>query len=134
MADQLISFKTAELANEKGFNLSTPKLYQVRLEGKFSLIESYHGYDSDIPAPTQSGLQKWLRDNKIHITVDYQPNVCDRAFNYSNINSYTFKINYNNKANNLMSIIEYGLTYDTYELALERALQQSLKIVNRWKE
>jgi hypothetical protein len=66
MEETLVSYTTAVLAKEKGFNLRTESLYRSATQ----IIYSIHGYDFDIAAPTQTALQKWLRDvHKLHIEI-----------------------------------------------------------------
>ena len=82
MKDQLIIFETAKLAKEKGFNIPCPLAYH---EGNLEGSEEYLGQElfdaEDIDnaklndydcylAPTQSLLQKWLREeHKINVDV-----------------------------------------------------------------
>lgn len=58
MEDTLITFETAELAKEKGFNIPCKHLYDIKT-GEYS--DGYI-FGDVILAPTQSLLQKWLRD------------------------------------------------------------------------
>lgn len=69
--EDLISFKTAKLANEKGFNVWCSSAYcHLEFLGMATEIE-YNTFIKDTyPAPTQSILQKWLRENyNIHVEV-----------------------------------------------------------------
>jgi len=71
--EDLITFETANLANEKGFNVWCSSAYfSTEYLGMATEID----YDTFIKdtylAPTQSVLQKWLRKNyHIHISVEY---------------------------------------------------------------
>ena len=77
MEDQLISFETAKLAKEKGFSNKVLYYYDDDKEKKINLNKygpitknSNTGVNST-SAPTQSSLQKWLREvHKIHIMVE----------------------------------------------------------------
>jgi|15BtaG_2_1085339.scaffolds.fasta_scaffold00708_17 hypothetical protein len=74
MKEKLIEFTTAKLAKEKGFNQRWSHYYTWNDEkhilcGDFGVCDSSYGIPStehsDIPvayAPTQSLLQKWLRE------------------------------------------------------------------------
>jgi len=77
MKDELIEFKTAALAKEKGFNIETYALYSAGElfnpeDSSISVLgipdDSLHKFnhnkcvDSTCSAPTQSLLQKWLRE------------------------------------------------------------------------
>lgn len=82
MKEKVIEVDTAKLAKEKGFDIPTPYYYhpQYGLHTSFfsyenSNNENYNskewapGYYS---APTQSLLQKWLRDEwDTHIKIDF---------------------------------------------------------------
>ena len=68
------------------------------------------------PAPTQSLLQKWLREkHKIHITI----------FSSSQ-ESWMFRIT---KPNQMLTEGIYGEDFITYEEALEVGLQEALKLI-----
>tara|TARA_R110002049_G_scaffold289321_1_gene472125 strand:+ start:116 stop:481 length:366 start_codon:yes stop_codon:yes gene_type:complete len=70
MKEELIKFETAKLAKEKGFSVSCENSYRELLNNEYQLINSIHGYDFDINAPTQSLLQRWLREEcKIHMEI-----------------------------------------------------------------
>lgn len=114
MKEQLISFETAKLAYEKGFRLSTnPFGYVTQFynhntgtllhygrTGKTNLKKAYY-------APTQSLLQKWLREkfNKL-VLVD----IGDTPY-------LSFEHNCSRDI------------FDTYEQALEEGLQAALKLI-----
>lgn len=64
MTDQLISFETAVLAKEKGFDIECN--IQFHDKGIFQLATPENTFER----PTQSLLQKWLREkHNIHIEV-----------------------------------------------------------------
>lgn len=70
MKEKLIKFETAKIAKEKGFNLNTPKAYNDN--GVLVIQSNYPSYidELDISAPTQSLLQKWIRETRgIHIEI-----------------------------------------------------------------
>lgn len=134
MTEQLIEFETAKLAKEKGFNLAVDvyynipnmKIYYWKLKkiknfkiecakGNYNPIDwnSSKFKDVCLSAPTQSLLQKWLRDvHNIHIIV-------------SPLKDKTFKVEYSKDLN-------YWSKHDlfkTYEKALEKGLYQVLKLI-----
>jgi hypothetical protein len=129
MQEELISFKTAKLAKEKGF--WSDKIGFVKClytnEGQV-----YEGYDDDfkIPAPTQSLLQKWLRKKHniyvIPIPEEDLPN-----------DSWICQLQYISpaKSKHLVKIIIYPEWYKgveeagTYEQALEAGLYEALKLI-----
>lgn len=79
MKEQVITFETAKLAKEKGFNLNYP-IECYNEDGSICL--HYNAFSERITgkprpevlysAPTQSLLQKWLREvHKIIVEVNY---------------------------------------------------------------
>jgi len=106
MTEQLVSKETAILAKEKGFTIITGNYY---LDDEIITGWSLNG----IPTCTQSLLQKWLRDvHNIDIDINswkeiYKVLIC--------------------KNKTLERFIEGFLTY---EEALEKSLQEALKLIN----
>jgi hypothetical protein len=124
MEEQLITFDTAKLSKEKGFENKTPHklrrdyynhLGEINGDVK-EYVKSYINKKSTnnletIDAPTQSLLQKWLREeHDLFVCVDKSD---DKA------NSYFLSTN---------CIGIYG-EYKTYEEALEKGLQEALKLI-----
>ena len=114
MEEQLISFETAKLAKEKGFNIRPDVYTSFEPNG-----DSYgcNKYEEEIIAPTQSLLQKWLRElTKKHIVIvelsvdeKYKVNVWDGMC--TEFRSWRDK------------------DFNNYEDALELGLQQALKLI-----
>lgn len=119
MEDQLISFETAKLAREKGFNNGSYALYTYpNKELKHFQAENYNSEQDDLQfeAPTQSLLQKWLREkHQLHITI-YS---CSQE-------SWMFNIT---KPGQYLPDGIYGEDFEDYEEALEDALQEALKSI-----
>lgn len=132
MKEKLICFKTSKLAKEKGFNWNT-LYYHATIDNVYCDSDDSKGYSgSDIPpnnwnesigrkmsdgkivelysAPTQSQLQKWLRDEK-------QLNIIPPLY-YSDYGYTCSVIRMNN-----------SICYDTYEEALENELYNKLLTV-----
>lgn len=121
MEEKLIEFSTAKLAKEKGFHLNTPKAYIYRYQEHQS--KDYvanltnNPLHCDICAPTQSLLQKWIREvHNISIKID---------------DFYT-----NGKLRFDFSVSELGSQddnpkgiFEDYEEALEMALFEALKLI-----
>jgi len=121
MIDQLISFETAKLAKEKGFDIIPRFGHEASLYDKKSNHVYYSNYgfmysglnEGYISAPTQSLLQKWLREiYGIHIQIVKHGNMWDYI-----IEEDKTPINHND----YMSI--------SYEKALELSLQEALKLI-----
>lgn len=125
MEDRLVSFETAKLAKEKGFdNKNSPQYIQYDYGDngwKEKTNQEYEDLDYSIgigdkiriSRPTQSLLQKWLRDvHNIHIQ------------NHFLNEKYAIKIKYN------INISTNIYNKNTYEEALEAGLQLALKLIN----
>lgn len=124
MKEELISFKTAKLAKEKGFkeeclhfycknstcnHLIKPYKYSFEVDTNLESEDNF-GYGLTWSAPTQSLLQKWLREKcNIHITIWY--------------NELTEKYRIDTPEN------LDGIEYSTYEQALEEGLYEALKLI-----
>jgi hypothetical protein len=143
MNEILISFECAKLAKDKGFTLqSNPFGYITKFyEPKTGSIRSYgmHGrttLDKLIYAPTQSLLQKWLREkHDIHVNcnVYYNPAVLDNKIYFEYFLSYK-ENNYEGFIHNRIVRMKKGADkmynlYDTFEQALEQGLIESLKLI-----
>lgn len=128
MKDQLISFAVAEVAKKKDFDEEVSNYFQI---GIISEGLQEHGLDkpqkitSMFPnqalwaRPTQSLLQKWLReihDIDITILVDYFPH---------NVKRY-ISVVWEGKENKSYPA---SAKFSTYENALEEALLQSLMLI-----
>ena len=133
MTDQLISFETAKLAKEKGLNLNFPTAVYIE-EGDLWISQNLLNEritGKPFPkilftAPTQSLLQKWLREeHKIHIVV------IPFARDSSNIKSKSDYYVYVNKKQfyGFINITANDKPYKTHEEALEQGLIEALKLI-----
>ena len=140
MREELVTFETAKLAKEKGFNIECGKYWVETLEHELDLprsgIEIFPPHaprvleykpveEYDIvhaSAPTQSLLQRWLREeHKLHIFINYTL----LSFQFSLVKL------------DPQGIMDYSLSgkaymcgeKKTYEEALEWALQEALKLI-----
>ena len=132
MKEELVSFETAKLAKEKGFKEEVYAYYDASNNldfagsewGEISSFEKdflydYNSYKKDPPydyifhsAPSQSLLQKWLREkHNILLTVEYSLAKDDWFY-------YIYKSNLN----------EYH-HFETYEKALEAGLKKGLSLI-----
>jgi hypothetical protein len=124
MREELITFETAKLAKEKGLSgirtieyYNNGKLYSGAWDdGKLDWNGEPHDNMGDLTkycsAPTQSLLQKWLRE-KHNLFYGAMPIYTGIYFRPTRLDC---------------SIINLG-TYHTYEEALEVALQEALKLI-----
>ena len=130
MEDQLISFETAKLAKEKGFDIPVEyggfnskmrltrqiSMYKIQLTN-WNKNHTISGKPS-FSVPTQSLLQKWLREeHNIHCwLIPAEIDKAYRCYIWSGI-----------KLNLLESI--NTSSFKTYEEALEKGLQEALKLI-----
>ncbi len=144
MEEQLISFETAKLAKEKRFDVPTLRNYLEDTLDDFNIFNNTpfdfnntkdeggniieeHPFSS---APTQSLLQKWLREKyNIHINI-YASGVGLYATVVNQIiktgpGAMDYKYN---QADAKGSKYKNG-NHDTYEEALEAGLQKALKLI-----
>lgn len=115
MKEELITFETAKLAKEKGFDWYDDDTVCAGYDGK-------NDEKNVILSPTQSLLQKWLREtHKLHCSSDC--NASGWFWQYETIEG-TFIKDW-----------EYGGPdedsgmWETYEEALEKGLQEALKLI-----
>lgn len=123
MKEQVISFETANLAKKKGFDLEVQYTYADD-EGNadfFDDWENWNSYEDDYSAPTQSLLQKWIRE-KHEIDIFIEP------FHIDKKSYYVLHGVYNSYETRNFPVGDRP-TFDTYEQALEVALQEALKLI-----
>ena len=151
MKEEIVSFETAKLAKKKGFSLhiedniqlyqwydENGKLhsYETIVSKKFGtnpyrkmdasdfeakLISMDNSLDNVILAPTQSLLQKWLRE-KHNIEIIIKP-----IYDYVTLKVYS----YTNSVLNRYGAMQYDSSETTYEETLEKGLQEALKLIKK---
>lgn len=123
MEEQLISFETAKLAKEKGFNIyqTTQFCKGVNPTTTYNYSENQcRMFNDTYYAPTQSLLKKWLREKyKLHIGISVN------QFGYGYMYSIIDIVKY--------EAVKYltGGPNDkfTYEQALEEGLKNALEMI-----
>jgi hypothetical protein len=130
MTDQLISFETAKLAKEKGFNIQTRPFYvEGRIFDFTPIHEDVQSADNAHWCPTQSLLQKWLRE-KYHIIVE--PRFIGGKTTATAWYDYVIYMPDEYTTEYVWSLdSDLKMTYKTYEEALEQGLVEALKIINQ---
>ena len=136
MEEQTISFKTSKLLKNKNFNekvdfqfdktgYKNRSCYDIEVvigpydKKEFTKVNHY-------PAPTQSLLQKWLREvHNIHITL-FPEDKDDKTKIWI---SKLYTLNYGEDSE--VSYLKQGGTKITYEEALEVGLQEGLKLIKK---
>ncbi len=128
ISEQIVTFETAKLAKEKGFNAMVYNCYNsngnLYSDGYCEYIDDRPSslgmpFENDdlrsegILSPTQALLQKWLREKyKIHITI----------FSSSQ-ESWMFRVT---ELHQDLTEGSYGEDFETFEDALEAALEKGL--------
>lgn len=123
--EEICTYEVAKLAREKGFNVQTFDWYDYTgnyhkgfIPHELHECPRYKEYY----APTQSLLQRWLREEKdIHISINYQQGVDEECPSYD-YSVYRWPIN-----TEVFVSEEWKDGYYTYELALEDALKYALE-------
>ena len=115
MEEQLIAYSTANLAKEKGFDIESNGHAYFNVNGK--IVEGHIAFSGEYEnlglAPTQSLLQRWLREkHKIDVW-------CER---FSTEEPWIWQCP---KANRTRILDSYYI----YEEALEKGLQEALKLI-----
>ena len=137
MEEQLISYETAKLAKEKGFDEKVYREYDksgyLRCTSKSADVV-LGPYDellksTEYPAPTQSLLQKWLREvhNIIVTSKPYQDDVSNETDE-----DIEFQILWENEVIDVKdsyNTFSDNTYYHSYEEALEIGLQEALNII-----
>jgi hypothetical protein len=127
MKEQLVTFKTAKLAKEKGFDIPCENFYTEYLDDDVTDLFNYEEqrgsgfaelYRNDkefkYSAPTQSLLQKWLREiHNLIISVNYNHSIKKYCATFDETYYYEFPYDW----------------YNTYEEALEEGLKEALLMI-----
>ena len=126
MEDTYITFETAKLSKEKEFN----EICDSHFEEDGGAYDSYgltfkpndkQEHEILYARPTQSLLQRWLREvHKINVESNYLPNIQKYSCLYIPMTGKASikDINYVSK-----------IRFNTYEEALEKGLQEALKLI-----
>ena len=142
MEDEIVSFETAMLLKEKGFNEPCSYYYE---NNDLYKLGYYHGDGTGFvrnnspidgrflcekmqcTAPTQSLAQKWLRETR-NITFNANPHSNDGKIIYV----VTIKVISSNKYidfNVMMDASNKATMFDNYEDAIEAGLKYCLKSI-----
>lgn len=122
--EEICTYEVCKLAKEKGFNEYAEAFYAENCDTAHSQgPEKWNEYNSRIAAPSQSLLQRWLREEKgVTICVDiFDDGWFFDISTFYKQDSGVYEVDIPYKSSNVSPV------YDTYELALEDALAYSLK-------
>jgi hypothetical protein len=133
MRDQLISFDTAKLAKEKRFpQRDGDELYYFSKSKHINTptIKWNHMDWIDLYiAPTQSLLQKWLREeHNCIVEISFNKKENENFLRYSMTVDY-YKKDWSGIEND--DYDDYDNGFDTYEEALEAGLLSALKLIQQ---
>lgn len=114
MKEELVSFKTAKLAKEKGFTDWSEK-------GEMCLIKSKNKTSSYLIFPTQSLLQKFIREKH---SMDIVP-----IPSYTKDTTWSVQVEDFTNMENGFLLFDSKTEYSTYEEVIEEGLFQALKLI-----
>jgi hypothetical protein len=124
MREPLITFETAKLAKEKGFDVDT--LYYYLDNGTLwgvGYVQSNSEFNNDSNAPTQSLLQKWiLEKHGYFVTVELA---------YLQWGKYSATVQKKSEEGSVLAttVLDGFTVYDNPEKALEEGLRETLKLI-----
>ena len=118
--EQFVSFETAKMLKEAGFN--EPCCYNYDNVNRFRWFKIGESTPKGwVPCPTQALVAKWLRDVH-HLNVYACFDDGERKW---------FFMRENTMINDYTSVYCSIISYDSYEQALEAGLQESLKLIKK---
>ena len=139
MEEQLISFETAKLAKDKGFNEDTELFFNsfypkgtYNINGLTNYDEVTDKRDNFTSLPTQSLLQKWLREkHNIHIEIELTDNTMQFYYQYCIVDSKNRECHDEDMIDQATRIYNYNERFNTYEEAREQAILKAIEIVKQ---
>jgi len=132
--EQFVSFETAKMLKEAGFNIPCRGIYVADRTGHYEFREydnkqttndlcwdSEDGFQYEYLAPTQSLAEKWLRE--VHNVAIYSLYDDDMEQWFYFIDAFT--------KNPVINGFQSGSEYDDYESAFEGGLQEAIKLIKK---
>lgn len=139
ITEQYVSFETAKLLKEAGFDSPTRGIYRTNRTGDHSFAEynmkqtvddlswnAKDGFQYEYLAPTQSLAASWLREVhhlNVYACFDY---VC-----FDDGERKWFFMRENTMINDYTSVYSSIISYDSYEQALEAGLRETIKLIKK---
>lgn len=120
--EEICTYEVCKLAKEKGFNWICPHYFRLNNKDLFMIFpcEDWSDIEERINAPTQSLLQRWLREEKaLHIQIT----LWEKGW-YSDIWAFEY---YEEEKEYAAKMLHQSPDFPTYELALEDALKYALE-------
>ena len=116
--EEYVSFETAKLAKEKGFNEHCKYFYEECLDSSIDRWECTDGLFpvrvNEFFCPTQSLLARWLMDKR---DIFLSPNISAYGYNFEIVKISTLRV------------LKVTVISRKYEEAFEIALQDALKLI-----
>lgn len=121
--DEICTYEVCKLAKEKGFDVDCEAFYYNDGFLQYAKFENWNGrYLNKFSAPTQSLLQRWLREEKgLCISVEAYPTL---AIIGKVCFAWVIK---SGSDGHFMESNDSLQTFSTYELALEDALKYAFE-------
>ncbi len=119
MQDELVTYETAKLAKQKGFNELVKQAFTEKGKERYTLHRNSWGSNKVLgySRPTQSLLQRWLREiHNIHVYV-----------HNSIVSNFPKQCTYSILGNGIN--ISYDKVNNDYEKILELGLQSALNLL-----
>jgi len=125
ISEDYVSFETAKLLKEKGFDENCAALYDVR-NGEFrqkqtGYVFNNSQWDSFITAPTLQMVMKWLREvHNLFIVIDRHYFVVDKISHIASGFKYSIEIK-------TINTVYIYTNYESFEEACEAAIKYCLE-------
>jgi hypothetical protein len=122
--DELITFDTAKLAKEKGFDGMSLRFKGI-IDDDSKEFANWNSYHNSLSRPTQTLLQRWLREK---YWIEVYPYAEGRRKN----GTLEYQCEITDDRTNSTGTVggEYENRFKTYEKALEQGLIEALNLIN----
>ena len=134
--EQFVSFDTAKLLKEAGFEANLKTMYVEEEKDEWAFWDSgakrsdYNYFDDTIACPTQALAARWLREaHGIHVSSNIFMDSANDA-DGNTVDEWTFW-SYDLFDNSGRIIEESDDRYDSYEEALEAGLKHCLELIKK---
>ena len=122
ITEQYVSFETAQLLKEAGFDALCNSMYTDNGFGWSDLDKvNYNEYETSYSRPTQSLAAKWLRE--VYNVAIYSLYDDDMEQWFYVVDAFT--------KNPVINGFQSGSEYDDYESAFEDGLREAIKLIKR---
>lgn len=120
--EQYVSFETAKLLKEAGFDVPCLCCYTSDGEKEETHIPINHNFGSDYSRPTQALAARWLREvHKLHVFAK-------RTYEYA-LDKFSWGYYIQNSDYEYCKNFEIG--FDKCEQAIEEGLREAIKLIKK---